>query len=230
MHFFNKIYYKFFKKFSIKTVHVRGRLSEEEEKLFQESKHLLPLSSLHTWTTAPGKKVLEIGFGNGQHLVGLAGNAKSGENLLGVELYKAGIVKVLKEIDKKQLTNLKVLYADAREVMDELSDGVVDRLYILFPDPWPKVRHHKRRLLQEGFIRQCVKKLSANGEFYIATDWENYAENIEGILMSLRDKKVLNYSKVLESVDTQSIRETTFAKRAEKEGREIVVFKIKRSL
>jgi tRNA (guanine-N7-)-methyltransferase len=144
-----------------------------------------------------------------------------------VELYKAGIVKVLKEIDKKQLTNLKVLYADAREVMYELSDGVVDRLYILFPDPWPKVCHHKRRLLQEGFIRQCVKKLSANGEFYIATDWENYAENIEGILMSLRDQKVLNYSKVLESADTQSIRETTFAKRAEKEGREIVVFKIK---
>jgi tRNA (guanine-N7-)-methyltransferase len=227
MHFFNKIYYKFFKKFSIKTVHVRGRLSEVEEKLFQESTHLLPLSNLHTWTTAPGQKVLEIGFGNGQHLVGLAGNAVGGESLLGVELYKAGIVKVLKEIDKKQLTNLKVLYADAREVMYELSDGVVDRLYILFPDPWPKVCHHKRRLLQEGFIRQCVKKLSANGEFYIATDWENYAENIEGILMSLRDQKVLNYSKVLESADTQSIRETTFAKRAEKEGREIVVFKIK---
>lgn len=197
-----------------------------EEKLFKESAHLLPLSRLQTWTTAPGRKVLEIGFGNGQHLVGLAGNATSGKSLLGVELYKSGIVKVLKEIDKKKLTNLKVLYADAREVMDELSDGVVDRLYILFPDPWPKVRHHKRRLLQEGFIRQCVKKLTANGEFYIATDWENYAENIEWVLMSLRDQKVLNYSKVLEGTDTQSIRETTFAKRAEKEGRRLFILSI----
>jgi tRNA G46 methylase TrmB len=90
MHFFNKIYYKFFKKFSIKTVHVRGRLSEVEEKLFQESTHLLPLSNLHTWTTAPGQKVLEIGFGNGQHLVGLAGNAVGGESLLGWSFTRQG--------------------------------------------------------------------------------------------------------------------------------------------
>jgi tRNA (guanine-N7-)-methyltransferase len=171
------------------------------------------------------KLILEIGFGNGQHLVGLA-QRNSEAQVYGVELYKAGIVKVLKEMNQKKLQNLKVLCKDAREVLDGLKDRSVSEMYILFPDPWPKVRHHKRRLLQKDFIKQSMKILSDGGVLYIATDWENYAEEIEKYLMELSESKVLKYSKLLESPVVDKIKETTFAKRAEKEDRESVVFQI----
>jgi tRNA (guanine-N7-)-methyltransferase len=222
MHFLNKIYYKFFKKLSIKTVHLRGRLSKEEEEIFAQARG----SGLVEAVVVGDKKlILEIGFGNGQHLVGLA-QRNSEAQVYGVELYKAGIVKVLKEMNQKKLQNLKVLCKDAREVLDDLKDKSVSEMYILFPDPWPKVRHHKRRLLQKDFIKQCVKILSDGGVLYIATDWENYAEEIEKYLMELSESKVLKYSKLLESPVVDKIKETTFAKRAEKEDRESVVFQI----
>ena len=217
-----KIYYTYLRSYSIKTVHVRGRLSQEEEELILRSKG----SSLVEVVEVGGKKmILEIGFGNGQHLVGLAQRNREAQ-IYGVELYKAGIVKVLKEIGQKDLQNLKVLCKDAREVLDSLKEKIVSEMYILFPDPWPKVRHHKRRLLQKDFIKQCVKILNDDGALYIATDWENYAEEIEKSLMELSGGKYLKYSKLLDSPVADKIQETTFAKRAIREGRSITVFKI----
>ena len=217
-----KIYYTYLRSYSIKTVHVRGRLSQEEEELILRSKG----SSLVEVVEVGGKKmILEIGFGNGQHLVGLAQRNREAQ-IYGVELYKAGIVKVLKEIGQKDLQNLKVLCKDAREVLDSLKEKIVSEMYILFPDPWPKVRHHKRRLLQKDFIKQCVKILNDDGILYIATDWENYAEEIEKSLMELSGGKYLKYSKLLDSPVADKIQETTFAKRAIREGRSITVFKI----
>lgn len=220
--FFKKLYYTYLQPYSIKTVHVRGRLSQEEEELFLQSKG----GSLVEFVGVGEKKtVLEIGFGNGQHLVDLAKRHREAQ-VYGVELYKAGIVKVLKEIGQKGLQNLKILCKDAREVLDSLREKTVSEMYILFPDPWPKVRHHKRRLLQKDFIKQCVKILNDDGVLYIATDWENYADEIEKSLMDFSVSKALKYSKLLDSPVADKIQETTFAKRAIKEGRSITVFKI----
>lgn len=217
-----RLYYTYLHPHSIKTVHVRGRLSQEEEELFLRSKG----GSLVEFVEVGDKRtILEIGFGNGQHLVDLAKHHREAQ-VYGVELYKAGIVKVLKEIGQKDLQNLKVLCKDAREVLDSLKEKTVSEMYILFPDPWPKVRHHKRRLLQEDFIKQCVKILNDDGVLYIATDWENYADEIEKSLMELSGGKYLKYSKLLDSPVADKIQETTFAKRAMKEGRSITVFKI----
>lgn len=220
--FFKKLYYIYLQPYSIKTVHVRGRLSQEEEELFLQSKGQSLVEAVEVGSK---KVVLEIGFGNGQHLVDLAKRHREAQ-VYGVELYKSGIVKVLKEIGQKDLQNLKVLCKDAREVLDSLREKTVSEMYILFPDPWPKVRHHKRRLLQKDFIKQCVKILNDDGVLYIATDWENYAEEIEKHLMELSQSVFLQYSKLLESPIVDKIKETTFAKRAVKEGRENIVFKI----
>lgn len=220
----NKLYYTYLKPYSIKTVHVRGRLSKEEEDLFVGARG----SGLVEKVEVGDKKViLEIGFGNGQHVIVLAQRSPDMQ-VYGVELYKAGIVKVLKEIQQKKLQNLKVLFKDAREVLDRLKEKSVSEMYILFPDPWPKVRHHKRRLLQKDFIQQCVKILRDDGVLYIATDWENYAEEIERHLMELSQNRFLHYSKLLESSVVDAIKETNFAKRAVKEGRENVVFRVVR--
>jgi tRNA (guanine-N7-)-methyltransferase len=217
-----RLYYTYLHPHPIKTVHVRGRLSQEEEELFLRSKGG---SLVEVVEVGDKRTILEIGFGNGQHLVDLARRNPEAQ-VYGVELYKAGIVKVLKEIGQKDLQNLKVLCKDARDVLDRLKDKTISEMYILFPDPWPKVRHHKRRLLQKDFVKKCVNILTGDGVLYIATDWENYADEIEKSLMDLSTSKVLTYSKLLDSPVVDKVQETTFAKRAIREGRSTTVFKI----
>lgn len=223
--FLKKIYFKYLNPYSIKTVHVRGRLTEAEEDLYANAygKSLFNDASF----SINSKNILEIGFGNGQHLVQLAQDNLE-TKVVGVELYKAGIVKVLKEIENNNFNNLTVVYGDAREVMSKLEEKVLDQLFVLFPDPWPKLRHHKRRLLQKDFIKNCVEKLKLDGVLYIATDWENYAEEIEKVLIELANINILQYLKLLDSPISKNVLQTTFAKRAQKEGREITIFSLRK--
>lgn len=118
---------------------------------------------------------LEIGFGMGHALVEMALNNPE-HNYLGIEVHKPGILRVLKKIESLSLTNLRVIEGDAVEVMKHgLADEIVDMLYLFFPDPWPKSRHHKRRIIQPNFVELVAKKLKRQGVFHLATDWENYA-------------------------------------------------------
>jgi tRNA (guanine-N7-)-methyltransferase len=220
---FKSFYYSHLKKYTIKTVHVRGRLSELDQAIFDKAKGVQIVERVENADHYP--VILEIGFGNGQHLLHLA-KANTISQVYGVELYTAGMVKVLKEIEKQQVHNLRLMHKDARAVLDPLKDVKVEQMFILFPDPWPKKRHHKRRLLQKDFIDKCVSALSQNGVLYIATDWENYAEEIEKNLMDLQKGKVLEYSKLLDSPVTAKILETTFAKKAETEGRDVEIFQV----
>lgn len=129
------------------------------------------------------KLVVEIGFGMGDATLEIAENFP-GTGFLGIEVHLPGVGRVLGEIHTRGLKNLKVVHHDAVEVLAKLPKFSLDGFHIFFPDPWPKKRHHKRRLLQKAFVDQLVDLLKPGGYFYFATDWEEYALEVRELLRS----------------------------------------------
>jgi tRNA (guanine-N7-)-methyltransferase len=118
---------------------------------------------------------LEIGFGGGEHLAAQA--ARHPEVLLiGAEPFQNGVASALRHIDERGLTNVRVHDGDARELLARLPDASVARLFILFPDPWPKARHHKRRLIQAETVAELARVLKAGGRLRFASDWADYID------------------------------------------------------
>ena len=119
---------------------------------------------------------LEIGFGNGDSLLEMAINTPD-QNFLGIEVYEAGIGRLINEANKHQLSNLKIIKADAVEVLEHhIKDDSFETFQLFFPDPWHKKKHHKRRIIQTDFLDLISNKLQDGGTMHMATDWENYAE------------------------------------------------------
>lgn len=130
----------------------------------------------------PADKVLEIGFGDGEALVRDAA-LQPETDFLGVEIHEPGVGRCLMAARDLGLTNLRVIMHDAVEVLrDQVEDGAFSRVHLYFPDPWPKKRHHKRRLVQPAFLELVASKLESGGLLHIATDWENYAEHIDDLI------------------------------------------------
>jgi tRNA (guanine-N7-)-methyltransferase len=127
-------------------------------------------------------RTLEIGFGNGENLAALAG-AHPERDFLGVEVHLPGIGRLLRTLDERRLGNVRVLCQDAAVVLGaRISPGSLDQILILFPDPWPKKRHHKRRLVQAGFALSASRALAAGGTLRLATDWQPYALEMLAVL------------------------------------------------
>ena len=125
---------------------------------------------------------LEIGFGSGQALLDWAESAPDW-NLLGIEVYEPGIGSLLKGIRERQLTNIRVLSDDATRVLaSAIAPGVLEEVRIFFPDPWPKKRHHKRRLLNKPFVAMLAERMRPGGRLRLATDWQDYAEQMLTVL------------------------------------------------
>ncbi|MES1198920.1 MAG: tRNA (guanosine(46)-N7)-methyltransferase TrmB [Pseudomonadota bacterium] len=118
--------------------------------------------------------VFEIGFGGGEHLVAQA-QAHPDYRFIGVEPFLNGVGSCLRHIEESGAQNIRLHHGDARDVLARLPDASLDRIYILFPDPWPKTRHWKRRLIQADFIAELARVLKADGAVRFATDWKNYA-------------------------------------------------------
>lgn len=128
--------------------------------------------------------LVEIGFGNGDSLVEWAADNLDW-NVIGIEVHEPGVGHCLLVAEKSDLAHLKIISHDAVDVLSQqLSHDTVDRLNVYFPDPWPKKRHHKRRLLTPGFLDLVVQSLSPNGHLHIATDWANYAEHIDELMQA----------------------------------------------
>lgn len=126
--------------------------------------------------------IVEIGFGMGRATVELTEKFPA-YNFLGIEVHPPGVGKVLDEIHKRQLRNLRVIQADAVEVLERMvPECSVAGFHIFFPDPWPKKKHHKRRLIQAGFVHRLAERLRVGGYIYVVTDWEEYAEQILKVL------------------------------------------------
>lgn len=167
----------------------QGRLTAAQERAFQA---LWPLYGVD-WQ--PGKALdlhavfgnghpvdLEIGFGSGETLVTLA-ELHPERNYLGIEVHRPGVGHALLEIDKRGLENVRVLRQDALEVLGQgLGPESLAAVYLLFPDPWPKRRHHKRRILNPAFVRLLARVIAPGGRFHAATDWAPYAEQMLEVL------------------------------------------------
>jgi tRNA (guanine-N7-)-methyltransferase len=123
-------------------------------------------------------KILEIGFGMGETTARIA--AEHPENdYLGVEVHIPGVGALLKRIDELALTNIRVIRHDAVEVVNAmLAPASLAGIHLFFPDPWPKKRHHKRRLLQPAFAELLASRLAPGGYLHAATDWQEYAEHM----------------------------------------------------
>lgn len=130
--------------------------------------------------TAP--VVLEIGFGNGEHLLARA-QAEPDKDFVGVEVHRPGAGRLLNRAAAVGVTNLRVACHDAVEVLrDWLPEGALAEIVIYFPDPWPKKRHHKRRLVQPDFARLAASRLAPGGLLKLATDWADYATHMVATL------------------------------------------------
>ncbi|MGP8034277.1 MAG: tRNA (guanosine(46)-N7)-methyltransferase TrmB [Steroidobacteraceae bacterium] len=138
----------------------------------EESAGRLDLERLFA-RTAPC--TLEIGFGNGENLVALAA-AHPQRDYLGIEVHRPGVGRLLLALEERQLHNVRLICRDAVEVLErQLPPASLEEILILFPDPWPKKRHHKRRLIQPPFAALLVRALAAGGLLRLATDWQPYA-------------------------------------------------------
>lgn len=130
--------------------------------------------------TAP--LILEIGFGNGETLAALATEHPE-NNYLGIEVHRPGVGSLLRLLESGELRNVRVMSDDAKEVLaTRIPDASLSAVYLFFPDPWPKQRHHKRRLVQADFAALITRKLLPGGYVHMATDWNNYAEHMAAVL------------------------------------------------
>jgi len=136
-----------------------------------------PLSPFEPRALAPdaAEVWLEIGFGGGEHLAAQA--AKRPDVLfIGAEPFQNGVASALRHIDEAGLKNVRVHDGDARELLARLLDASLERVFILFPDPWPKARHHKRRLLQAETAVELARVLKPGGRLRFASDWADYVD------------------------------------------------------
>ena len=132
-------------------------------------------------------RVLEIGFGNGDSLVEMAAN-DPGSDYLGVEVHEPGVGHCLIRISEAGADNLRLIMHDAIDVLEhQLGEHSLDRVNLYFPDPWPKKRHHKRRIVKPSFLGLVSSRLKPGGRLHIATDWEDYAEHIDETLAKSPD-------------------------------------------
>ena len=126
--------------------------------------------------------ILEIGFGMGETTAAIAA-AHPELDFLGVEVFVAGIGALARRVADNGLRNVRIIHHDAVEVVDEmLAPGALAGIHVFFPDPWPKARHHKRRLVAQPFIGHLASRLAPGGYLHCATDWEHYAEQMLAVL------------------------------------------------
>ncbi|MBL8503215.1 MAG: tRNA (guanosine(46)-N7)-methyltransferase TrmB [Rhodocyclaceae bacterium] len=126
--------------------------------------------------------ILEIGFGMGETTAAIAA-AHPEKNFLGIEVHTPGVGSLLKQIAAAGLGNLRLVQHDAVEVLrDMIAPDSLDGIHIFFPDPWPKKRHHKRRLVQTDFVALLAGRLKPGGYLHLATDWRDYAEQMLAVL------------------------------------------------
>jgi tRNA (guanine-N7-)-methyltransferase len=172
----------------------QGRLTAAQERAFRDlwpayGVDWVPRSVLDAPTLFGNTRALylEIGFGNGEALVTLAERHPE-SNYLGIEVHRPGVGHLLLEIAGRGLGNVRVLRQDALDVLERgLAPASLAGVYLLFPDPWPKKKHHKRRILNPEFVRRLARVIQPGGFLHAATDWQPYARQMLEVLTSADD-------------------------------------------
>lgn len=129
--------------------------------------------------------VLEIGFGMGDTTAEIAAAAPD-VDFIAIDVHTPGVGALLKLVEQRELTNLRVIEHDAQQVLRQMiAPGSLTGIHVFFPDPWPKARHHKRRLIQTPFVRELVAALRPGGYIHLATDWQDYADQMAEVLSEI---------------------------------------------
>ena len=203
-------------------MHVRSRTSKKDLEIFEryknnnffDSKEVSDLSKL-----LPKKKIniLEIGFGDGKNLIEKA-KINSDMNFYGIEVFKPGIASVLKQVQIHNLDNVCLFYGDAKDFLVKIEKPFFDFIFILFPDPWPKKKHWKRRLINKNFLILIKQNLKEKGSLIVKTDWQDYADDIK---KDFAEFKVMDDSNILQSLKPI---QTKYEGKAIEEGRKIFTY------
>ena len=172
----------------------QGRITAAQTKAIQENlkKHAIVFENQlvnfnDVFKNSSRELILEIGFGMGTSTAEIA-KANPNKNYLAIEVHSPGVGNLIKLVQENHIFNLKIIQHDAVEVLNAMiKNDSLDGIHIFFPDPWPKKRHHKRRLIQENFLKLMAQKIKQSGYLHIATDWEDYALWI----IDLLDKETL---------------------------------------
>ena len=172
----------------------QGRITAAQTKAIQENlkKHAIVFENQlvnfnDVFKNSSRELILEIGFGMGTSTAEIA-KANPNKNYLAIEVHSPGVGNLIKLVQENHIFNLKIIQHDAVEVLNAMTkNDSLDGIHIFFPDPWPKKRHHKRRLIQENFLKLMAQKITQSGYLHIATDWEDYALWI----IDLLDKETL---------------------------------------
>lgn len=168
----------------------RGRLTDSQQRAMAEQWPRFGVDpraaeALGFWDGAfdsQGPLTLEIGFGMGQSLLAMAA-ADPERRFVGVEVHEPGVGALLAGMANAGVHNIRVLAADVTEVLPRVFEpGQLDRVQIFFPDPWPKKRHQKRRLIQPGFVALLAERVRPGGELWLATDWQPYAQHMIAVV------------------------------------------------
>ena len=195
-----------------KQTHSLSSLSEFSVKSIQEvedfSKHF-------------DKCYLEIGFGNAENIIFQAINNPS-YLFIGSEVYMSGIGTLVSSIKENNINNIKIFSDDIRLLLDQSPKKVFDSVIIICPDPWPKEKHHKRRLINKSFLKMVHDFMKDDSNVYISTDWENYAESIS----ELFEKNKLFKPSSNKSFQKDSL--SKFERRGKDEGRDLFEFNYKK--
>ena len=195
-----------------KQTHSLSSLSEFSVKSIQEvedfSKHF-------------DKCYLEIGFGNAENVIFQAINNPS-YLFIGSEVYMSGIGTLVSSIKENNINNIKIFSDDIRLLLDQSPKKVFDSVIIICPDPWPKEKHHKRRLINKSFLDMVHDFMKDDSNIYISTDWENYAESISELFV----KNKLFKPSSNKSFQKDSL--SKFERRGKDEGRELFEFNYKK--
>lgn len=164
-----------------------GRITPAQERALAE---LWPKYGIDTGTAAldldvlfgrSAPRCLEIGFGTGE-VIGSLAASNPAIDYLGIEVHRPGVGRLLLQAEQAQLSNLRVICRDAVEVLRQtIIAGSFDEVLVFFPDPWHKKRHHKRRLIDAEFVALIVDKLRTGGVLRLATDWQEYAEQMQSV-------------------------------------------------
>jgi tRNA (guanine-N7-)-methyltransferase len=165
-------------------------------------------------------RTIEIGFGNGDNLAKMAA-AHPERDYLGIEVHRPGVGRLLLALEELRLDNVRVICHDAVEVLErQIPQQTLDEVVILFPDPWPKKRHHKRRLVQGPFVELVTQRLQPQGLLRMATDWQPYAEEMLAVLTA--NPRLQNLAANSTYVPRPLERSATrFEKRGERLGHEV---------
>jgi tRNA (guanine-N7-)-methyltransferase len=132
------------------------------------------------------RRVLDIGFGDGDALATNALNNPA-VDYLGIEVHEPGIGHLLLQLERAAITNVHVIARDASDIVPLIADATFDAVDLFFPDPWPKKRHHKRRLVQPPFVAELARVLKRGGLLHVATDWADYARHTREVLAQSAD-------------------------------------------